>query len=76
MIAALNMVMRLLSVDLEARGITTFSLHPGWVRTDMGGANAAISPEQSITGIRQVIAAAGPEINGHFMTWDGEELPW
>lgn len=74
--AAVNMVMRLLSVDLEARGITTFSLHPGWVRTDMGGAGATLSPEESIAGIRRVIAAAGPETNGRFMTWDGKELPW
>ncbi len=74
--AAVNMVMRLLSVDLQDRGITTFSLHPGWVRTDMGGPQAALSPEQSITGIRQVIANAGPDQNGRFMTWDGSELPW
>ncbi len=74
--AAVNMVMRLLSVDLEGRGITTFSLHPGWVRTDMGGAQAPLSPEESIAGIRKVIAGAGPETNGRFMTWDGKELPW
>ena len=74
--AAVNMVMRLLSVDLEERGITTFSLHPGWVRTDMGGAQATLSPEESIAGIRRVIAGAGPETNGRFMTWDGKELPW
>ncbi len=74
--AAVNMVMRLLSVDLEERGITTFSLHPGWVRTDMGGAQATLSAEESIAGIRRVIAGAGPETNGRFMTWDGKELPW
>ncbi len=74
--AAVNMVMRLLSVDLAERGITTFSIHPGWVRTDMGGTAAPLSPEESIAGIRQVIAGAGPETNGRFMTWDGNELPW
>ena len=74
--AAVNMVMRLLSVDLEERGITTFSLHPGWVRTDMGGTQAPLSPAESIAGIRQVIAGAGPETNGRFVTWDGKELPW
>lgn len=74
--AAVNMVMRLLSADLEERGITTFCLHPGWVRTDMGGRQAPLSPEESIAGIRRVIAAAGPETNGRFMTWDGKELPW
>jgi len=74
--AAVNMVMRLLSVDLAERGITTFSIHPGWVRTDMGGTTAPLSPEESVAGIRQVIAGAGPETNGRFMTWDGNELPW
>ena len=74
--AALNMVMRLLSVDLQDRGITTFSLHPGWVRTDMGGSQAPLSTEESISGIRKLIANAGPDQNGRFMTWDGKELPW
>lgn len=74
--AALNMVMRLMSVDLEERGITTFSVHPGWVRTDMGGPQAAISPEESVAGIRKIITNAGSETNGRFMNWDGKELPW
>jgi hypothetical protein len=42
----------------------------------MGGAQAPLSPEESIAGIRKVIAGAGPETNGRFMTWDGKELPW
>jgi NAD(P)-dependent dehydrogenase (short-subunit alcohol dehydrogenase family) len=74
--AALNMVLKVASVELGARGITCLALHPGWVRTDMGGANADIDAVTSVSGMRAVIAGAGPQDNGAFFDYSGEALPW
>ncbi|MEP7292957.1 MAG: SDR family oxidoreductase [Chloroflexota bacterium] len=72
--AALNMLMRTLA--FEARGVTTFLLDPGWVRTDMGGGSASLSPERSVGGMMQVIDSVTPRQNGSFLRWDGETMPW
>lgn len=72
----LNMVVVNLARDLAARGITVLALHPGWVRTDMGGAQAPVSPEESIAGMRRVIAQSGPEHSGTLRDYRGEHLPW
>jgi len=74
--AALNQVMKTLSVDLRPRGISVVVLHPGWVRTDMGGPSAAIDTPESVTGMRAVIAGLGPADNGCFYNYDGAEIPW
>ena len=74
--AALNMVTRSLANDLAERGISVVSVHPGWVQTDMGGENAAITPEESVAGLRTLIERLGPEDSGRFFNYDGEELPW
>ena len=74
--AALNAVWRSLSVDWQAPGIACLVLHPGWVRTDMGGPRADISPEESVAGMRRVIDRPGAETNGRFFSWDGAEIPW
>lgn len=74
--AALNQVMKTLSVDLRARGITVVVLHPGWVRTDMGGPSALIDAPESVTGMRAVIAGLGAADNGRFYNYDGTEIPW
>ncbi len=74
--AALNMVTKNLSVDLADKGITVVSVHPGWVRTDMGGKSASVSPEDSVSGLRAVIADLTPDKSGRFFGYDGEELPW
>ena len=74
--AALNSVMKAMSLDLKARGITAIPLHPGWVRTDMGGPNADISPEESVTGMKKVIDRLTPADSGKFLTYSGETLPW
>ncbi len=74
--AAVNMVTKTMAVDLAKRGITAVVFHPGWVRTDMGGASAPMSVEQSVTGLRRVLARLTPEDSGRFLAWDGEEVPW
>lgn len=74
--AALNAAGRSLALDLAPRGIVVLLLHPGWVRTDMGGPNARIDPPTSIAGMRQVIDDAAPGDAGRFYRYDGSEIPW
>lgn len=74
--AAANMVMRSMAIDLKALGIISVALHPGWVRTDMGGPGALISVEQSVSGMRKVIEKLQPEDTGKFLSYDGHEIPW
>ena len=74
--AALNAGVRVLSLELAGRGITCVVLHPGWVRTDMGGAGAALDPKTSIAGMRAVIARLKASDNGRFLDYDGAEIPW
>ena len=52
------------------------ALHPGWVRSDMGGANAALSPEESAAGIRATLAKLTEHDNGTFYNYDGSRLNW
>src|SRR6202140_5624294 len=49
---------------------------PGWVQTDMGGANAALTPEQSIRGMRKVLEGHPMELTGKFLGYDGATWPW
>ena len=72
----LNQIVKSLSVDLKAHGITVISLHPGWVKTDMGGPNAPVSIEESIEGMMKVIKATDIRDTGRFLNYDGRELPW
>ena len=74
--AALNAGVRVLSLELAGRGITCVVLHPGWVRTDMGGPGGALDPATSIAGMRAVIAGLKPSDNGRFLAYDGAEMPW
>lgn len=74
--AALNAVMKSLAVDIQSRGITVVVLHPGWVRTDMGGPGADIDPADSVTGMRHVIEGLKHTDNGRFFNYDGSSLPW
>ncbi|HZX79453.1 MAG TPA: SDR family oxidoreductase [Lysobacter sp.] len=74
--AALNMVTRLLAAALAERGIAVVSLHPGWVQTDMGGAQAPLAPEKSVAGLLRVIDGLDMAHSGSFLDWQGETLPW
>jgi len=74
--AALNMVMKCLSLELADKGFTITVLHPGWVQTDMGGPKADLTPTQSVTGMRAVIAGLTTADNGRFFNFDGKPLPW
>ena len=74
--AALNKVVQGLATDLKPRGITCIAMHPGWVRTDMGGASADISVEESAEGILTVAESLALEKTGRFIDWDGQERVW
>ena len=73
---AVNMIARNLANDLAPRGVTVVALHPGWVRTRMGGQGANIDVETSVAGQQQLLDTAGPAHNGRFFNYDGTELPW
>ena len=74
--AAVNKVMQVLSVELEADNIIVCPVHPGWVRTDMGGSAADISVEESAEGLIRLIDGLTMEHTGRFWTWEGKEHPW
>ncbi|MBN8830718.1 MAG: SDR family oxidoreductase [Sphingomonadales bacterium] len=74
--AAVNKVVQCLATDLAGEGIAVASLHPGWVRTDMGGPGADIDVSTSASGIRKVLDGLSVGNTGKFWAYDGEELAW
>ncbi|KRG71961.1 SDR family oxidoreductase [Pseudoxanthomonas dokdonensis] len=74
--AAQNMATVLLASALRSRRIKVLALHPGWVRTDMGGEQAALTPAQSASGLLQVISQRGLDDSGGFFDWQNQPLPW
>lgn len=74
--AAANMVVKSLALDLKDKGITAVAFNPGWVKTDMGGPNAMITVEQSVTGMRKVIGRLKLADSGKFFGNDGHIIPW
>src|SRR5712692_7072192 len=74
--AALNDAFRALAPEWGKQGVMAIVMHPGWVRTDMGGASASLSAAESVTGMRQVIAHLTVAAHGRFWTWNGREHPW
>lgn len=74
--AALNMFTRTLANELRPEGFTCLTIHPGWVQTDMGGESAMLTPAESISGMRAVIAGRGPADTGTYWSYSGERVPW
>ena len=74
--SALNAVTRSLSLDLAKDRVEAVAIHPGWVRTDMGGHMAPLSPEESVAGVLTQIDTHTSENNGGFIDQTGNTLPW
>ena len=74
--AALNDRLRALAPTWGRVGLIAIVMHPGWVRTDMGGRSAPLSVAESVHGMRQVIARLTAAEHGRFWTWNGREHPW
>lgn len=74
--AALNMVTKCLSIDLDGRGVIVAAVHPGHVSTDMGGRNAALDPADSVAGVLAMADRLTRDDNGGFFGYDGTPLPW
>jgi NAD(P)-dependent dehydrogenase (short-subunit alcohol dehydrogenase family) len=72
--AAVNKVMQGLATDLREEGIMAASLHPGWVRTEMGGSGADISVEESAAGLLRLIDRLSLSGTGGFFDWQGKPL--
>ena len=73
---AVNQVVKSLSIDLAGRDITVISLHPGWVKTDMGGPNAEISTDKSVSGLKSILQSAKFAQSGQFIEFNGNSIPW
>jgi NAD(P)-dependent dehydrogenase (short-subunit alcohol dehydrogenase family) len=74
--AALNDEFRHRADLWRESGAIAIVMHPGWVRTDMGGSGASISVTESVDGIVRVLDDLEPAQHGQFLTWDGRQHPW
>lgn len=74
--AAVNKLMRGLATELKPQGVPVFILHPGWVKTDMGGDSAPLTPEESATLMQKLIDKLDLASTGRFLAWNGKELAW
>ena len=74
--AALNMAVKRLAAELVPRGIVVLAVHPGWVKTAMGGKGATLAPTDSAHALLDLIEHAQAQEAGRFLAYDGAELPW
>jgi NAD(P)-dependent dehydrogenase (short-subunit alcohol dehydrogenase family) len=74
--AALNKLSQCLASELKPQGICVVAMHPGWVRTDMGGPNAPLSVTESVEGMLATIDGLGIDDSGSFLNFRGEALAW
>ncbi len=73
---AVNRLMRGLATELKPQGVPVLIVHPGWVKTDMGGDGAQLSPEQSAAQLLKLIDKFDIASTGKFLAWNGKELAW
>ena len=73
---ALNQINKIISAELAPQGFTSVVIHPGWVKTDMGGSAASLAIPESISAMLEVIEGLSVESTGKFYNYDGKELPW
>ncbi len=74
--AALNMVTAKQAQAYAGEGVTVITMHPGWLRTDMGGASADLDPNDAANQIMATVGSLTPDQNGQFVRWDGTVHPW
>jgi len=70
------MMTKSMSVDLKEHGILALVLHPGWVLTEMGGANALIDATTSVSGLLKVMEGLNEDSAGSFISFKGDIIPW
>jgi len=74
--AALNASMKGLSIEVAERGVGVLLLHPGWVRTRMGGESAPLSTQESVDGMRKLVDDFTLSRSGSFFRYDAATIPW
>lgn len=74
--AAVNKAMQCLATELKGEGIAVAVCHPGWVKTEMGGIRADITPEMSATGLTRIVDHMSLAHSPAFHAWDGAAIPW
>ena len=73
---ALNMGMKNLSIDLEKDGILVMAMHPGWVKTDMGGPDALITTEECVAEMINTLAQLRADNHGSFLRYNNTSIQW
>ncbi len=74
--AALNQLTRTVAAELKPEGFICVAISPGWVRTEMGGGGASLSPEDSVAAMLRVIDRLKPSDTGRFLDHRGKDVPW
>uniref|UniRef100_A0A665WAR9 Zgc:158868 n=2 Tax=Echeneis naucrates TaxID=173247 RepID=A0A665WAR9_ECHNA len=74
--AALNMLTRCQAEDFSRHNILVTAIHPGWVRTEMGGQQAPLTPEDSVLGMLIVMSSLRNKHSGMLIDWQGNTIPW
>ena len=74
--AGLNAAVASLAIDTKSDGLIALALHPGWVKTDIGGEKAPLEASDSVSSMRSVIAKLTAKDSGRFLEFTGKEIPW